>query len=92
MDWQRTLLIVLVLVVLGGGYYYYQVYNVAPTPEGGNQVVAGIDAKLNDIRPLASVEFDTSILNNAFFRSLKVIPAPPASTVVPGRANPFLPY
>ena len=92
MNLQRTFLIVLILIVLGGGYYYYQVYNVAPTPEGGNQALADLDAKLNDIRPLASVEFNTSILNNAFFHSLKVIPVATTSAVVPGRANPFLPY
>ena len=92
MDWQRTLWIILILIVLGGGYYYYQVYNVAPAAEGGNPVIAELDTKLNDIRPLASVEFDTSIFNNAFFRSLQVITASTTLTVVPGRANPFLSY
>ena len=92
MDWQRTLLIVFILAVLGGGYYYYQVYNVVPTAAGSNQAVADLDAKLNNIRPLASVDFDTSIFNNAFFRSLKVIAAATGSAVVAGRANPFVAY
>lgn len=92
MDWQRTLLIIIILIVLGGGYYYYQVYGIAPTAEGGSPIVIDLDARLNAIRPLASVQLDTSLFNNTFFRSLKVVTATTGQLVIPGRTNPFLPY
>ena len=92
MDLQRILVIILILMVIGGGYYYYQVYNIAPTAEGGSSVVADLDARLNEIRPLASAEVDVSIFDNAFFRSLNIITATTGFAIIPGRANPFLPY
>lgn len=78
--------------MLGGGYYYYQVYNVTPNPEGGSSVVADLGARLNEIRPLASVELDFSLFDNASFRSLKVVMATTGPSVLPGRLNPFTPY
>lgn len=92
MDRQRTLLIVLILILLGGGYYYYQVYNIAPTAEGGSQAIAEVDLRLNEIRPLALIQLDTSIFNNPFFHSLRPLAAATSSSVLPGRSNPFLPY
>ena len=92
MDLKRIILILVVLIALGGGYYYFQVYNIAPTQEGGSPIIADIDARLNEIRPLASVELDTSIFNNVYFRSLKVITATSGVEVIPGRTNPFLPF
>ena len=92
MDLQRILLIILVLFVLGGGYYYFQVYNVTPSAEGGSPVVAQLDARLNDIRPLAAVQIDASIFSNPFFRSLQVITASSTNVTTPGRVNPFVPY
>ncbi len=92
MDLQRIILIILILAVVGGGYYYFQVYNVTPTPEGGSSVVADLDARLNEIRPLAAVELDLSLFDNAFFHLLKPIIATSGPVVVPGRFNPFTPY
>lgn len=92
MDWQRIILIILILAAVAGGYYYFQVYNVEPTPEGGSSAVAGLDARLNEIRPLAAVEFDLSLFDNPFFLLLQPIIATSSSAVVPGRLNPFVPY
>ena len=92
MDSQRILLIILILMTLGVGYYYYQVYHVVPATSKQNSAVADLDARLNEIRPLASVELDISIFENAFFRSLKIITATTGERVLPGRTNPFLPF
>jgi len=92
MDWQRIILIIFILLVVGGGYYYFQVYNVTPTPEGGSSTVADLDARLNEIRPLAVVELDLSLFDNSFFRLLKPITATSGPAVLPGRFNPFTPY
>ena len=94
MDTQRIIIIILILIAIAGGYYYFQVYNVAPTPEGSSlsSVVAELDVKLNEIRPLAGVELDLSLFDNSFFRLLKPITATSGPAVVPGRANPFTPY
>ena len=75
MDQQRIIIIILILIALAGGYYYFQVYNIAPTPEGGSSVVAELDARLNEIRPLAMVELDLSLFDNSFFRLLEPITA-----------------
>ena len=91
MDLQRILIIILAILVLGGGYYY-QVYNIAPTTPGSNPVIADLDARLNDIRPLASTDLDTSLFDNVFFLSLNIVTATTGPAVHPGRANPFLPY
>lgn len=77
---------------MGGGYYYFQVYNVTPTAEGGSSVVADLDARLNDIRPLAAVELDLSLFDNPFFHLLKPIIATSGPAILPGRLNPFTPY
>lgn len=92
MDFQRIIVIIFILIMAGGGYYYFQVYNAVPTPEGGSTVVADLDARLTEIRPLASVELDTSLFDNAFFRSLKPLMATTGPSVLPGRLNPFTPY
>ena len=94
MDWQRIIIIIVILLVIGGGYYYFQVYNVTPTTEGGSasSVIAELDAKLNEIRPLAAVELDLSLFDNSFFRLLKPIVATSGPEVIPGRSNPFTPY
>ena len=94
MNWQRIIIIILILAVVGGGYYYFQVYNVTPTPEGGSSssTVADLDARLNEIRPLAAVNLDLSLFDNPFFRLVKPITATSGPAVVPGRANPFTPY
>ena len=94
MDLQRILVIVLVLMVLGSGYYYYYYQSSAVTPATAesNPVIAELDARLNEIRPLASIELDTSLFDNAFFRSLKIITATTGPAVIPGRVNPFVPY
>jgi hypothetical protein len=94
MDWQRIIIVIVILVVVGGGYYYFQVYNAEPTAEGGSlsSKVAELDARLNEIRPLATVELDLSLFDNSFFRLLKPITATSGSEVVPGRSNPFTPY
>lgn len=94
MDFQRIILIIIILLAIGGAYYYFQVYNVEPTAEGGSAspVVAELDARLGEIRPLAAVELDLSIFDNSFFRLLKPITATSGLAVVPGRSNPFTPY
>ncbi|MDP3779471.1 MAG: hypothetical protein Q8R30_05520 [bacterium] len=92
MDTQRIILIVLVLLVIGGGYYYYQVSGVTSDTGGSNPIIADLDAKLVDIRPLATVAFDTSLFENSSFRSLKSITATTGPEVLPGRQNPFLSF
>lgn len=92
MDRSRIFPIILILMLLGGGYYYYQVYSVAPTTEGGSQVIAEADSRLNEIRPLASVQLDTSIFDNPFFHSLRPLTAAASSSVLPGRSNPFVAF
>ena len=92
MDLQRILLIVLILMVLGGGYYYYQSSYTPPTAAQGSSVVADLNARLKDIRRIASVDLDISIFDNAFFSSLRIITATTGPAVIPGRTNPFLPY
>ena len=91
MDRQRILIIILVLLFVGGAYYYYQVYQPAPVEGEVNPAIADLDTRLAELRPLANVEFNTSVLDNPFFRSLKtvVVTVPPA---VSGRSNPFLPF
>ena len=94
MDIKRIIIVILVIAGLGGGYYYFQVYNTAPAIEGSsdNQVVVDLDTRLNAIRPLATVELDTSIFGNVFFRALQVAIATTGQAVVAGRVNPFTPY
>lgn len=94
MDWQRIIIIILILAAVGGGYYYFQVINVAPTSEGGsmNTIISDLDARLNEIRPLAVIELDLSLFDNSFFRLLKPVIATSGPAVAPGRANPFTPY
>ena len=92
MDLQRIILIVLVLFVIGGGYYYYQASDVTSAAGGSNPIIADLDAKLVGIRPLATVAFDTSLFNNAAFRSLKSIAATSGPDVLPGRQNPFISF
>jgi len=91
MDLQRIILIVLVLFVIGGGYYY-QVSGTTAAPSGSNLIIADLDAKLVDIRPLATVAFDTSLFNNPAFRLLKSITATSGPDVLPGRQNPFISF
>ena len=94
MDLQRIIIIILILLVIGGAYYYFQVYNVEPTVEGGSAslMVAELDARLNEIRPLAAVELDLSLFDNPYFRLAKPTVATSGPAVVPGRSNPFKPY
>lgn len=94
MDLPRIILIILILLLVGGGYYYFQVYNVASTLEGdsSNSVIADLDARLNEIRPLAAIELDLSLFDNPFFTLLKPITATSGPAVIPGRVNPFTPY
>ena len=94
MDIKRIIIIILIIAALGGGYYYFQVYNTTPAIEGssGNQVVADLDTRLNEIRPLATVELDTAIFGNVFFRALQIATATTGQAVVAGRVNPFTPY
>ena len=92
MDLQRILLIILILMALGGGYYYYQGSYAPSTAARGSSVVADLNARMNDIRRIASVDLDISILDNAFFSSLRIITATTSQAVIPGRTNPFLPY
>ncbi|GEM_PF-3451134 len=92
MDTRRIILIVLVLFVIGGGYYYYQVAGVSSAPGGSNPIIADLDAKLIDIRPLAAAAFDLSLFDNVAFRSLKSITATTGPDVLPGRQNPFVSF
>ena len=92
MDLQRIISIVLVLFVIGGGYYYYQVSGANPGASESNPVIADLDAKLIEIRPLATVAFDTSLFNSVAFRSLKSINATTGPDVLPGRQNPFVSF
>lgn len=92
MDLQRIILILLLLTVVGGGYYYFQIYNAESLPEGRNQAVIDLDVRLNEIRPIASVEIDTSLFENTFFRSLKTVVATSTPVLTPGRKNPFAPF
>lgn len=92
MDLQRTSLIIFVLFIIGGAYYYFQVSGTTPAAAGSNPVIAELDAKLVDIRPLAAVAFDTSLFQNPSFRSLKSIMATSGPEVLPGRQNPFISF
>ncbi len=92
MTLQRIIVIILILAGIGGAYYYFQVYSAAPASEGSSPAVAELDARLNEIRPLASVDLDTSVFNNIFFRSLQPAAVATTSAPAPGRINPFTPY
>ncbi|MDP3769828.1 MAG: hypothetical protein U1A25_01350 [Candidatus Sungbacteria bacterium] len=92
MDKQRILIAVFVLMLIGGVYYYYQVYTIAPSVEVTNPEIIELDSQLGALRPLKSVELATSILDNAFFRSLKATVATATPAVIAGRINPFLPF
>lgn len=94
MDRQRFIIVVLVLILIGGIYYYYQVYSIAPSVEVMNPEIIELDSRLVAIRSLNSVEFDTSVLDNPFFLSLKPIVATTSTSpaVIAGRINPFLPF
>lgn len=93
MDKQRLLIAFFALILIGGVYFYYYVYTIAPSVEVMNPEIRELDSGLAAIRPLNSVELNTSILDNPFFRSLKplVTPATP-EVITAGRANPFLPF
>lgn len=92
MDRQRMLIIFLVLLLIGGAYYYYQIYQPAPELGGINPAIIDIDARISELRPLAEVQFNAAVLNNTFFRSLRLITATTTPSGVAGRINPFIPF
>lgn len=90
MDLQRIFIIVLILIILGVGYYYFNFSALSKLPSANKSIVE-LEARFHDLRPLQSLELDTSVFDNSFFRSLRVLPPQPSTTVVPGRPNPFAP-
>ena len=92
MDNQRLLFILLVLALIGGVYYYYQASSTVVVPNGGVPMIAELEARLADIRPLSAVVLDTSVFSNPFFHSLTLMPATSGTPVTAGRLNPFLPF
>ncbi len=91
MDLQRIFIIILILVILGGGYYYLSSSFSSSFAPPSAASIAELEARLNEIRSLQSLEIDTSIFDNPFFHSLAILPPAPPIKVLPGRLNPFAP-
>lgn len=83
----------MLVAVLGvGGYFWY--VRVPPDSEASstNAAIAEFQEKLGELRRLTSVDLDTSILQDPFFRSLKPETATDTVLITPGRSNPFVPF
>lgn len=90
---RQLILIVLLIAVLGvGGYFWYVRVPVNPEGSASNVAIAEFQQKLGEMRRLTSIDLDTSILQDPFFRSLKLETATDTVLTTPGRANPFVPF
>lgn len=93
----KILIIVFFIVLAGSGYIMYGALygsedskEAAPTPSAQTKV----GERLAQLRRLKTLQFDTSVLKDPFFRSLApetevIIQTDTSST---GRLNPFLPF
>lgn len=91
MDRQTLLFFIIIIVLAIAGYMYFQSGGVV-LPASSTEKTAEFEAHLGELRVLTSISFDTSILQNEFFKSLSLPVATSINPVTAGRANPFLPY
>ncbi|HXK38901.1 MAG: hypothetical protein A3J10_03635 [Candidatus Sungbacteria bacterium RIFCSPLOWO2_02_FULL_54_10] len=82
----------LALVVLLGviGYTWYG-YLETPVP-GADTERASFSKILTEVRLLKTLDLDTSLFQDRFFRDLEEPQEIPQPDVTPGRENPFAPF
>ncbi len=85
----RFITIILVVALVGGGIFAWVRYR-APSEEQTAPV--GENQRLERLRRLHTLTFDTAFLQNTEFRSLQTSPAQATTATGAGRTNPFAPF
>lgn len=94
MNKQTIILVVLVIAFGGTGFVWYRYLQTrTPAAEISPETRAAAEDSLNlsELRRLKTLQLDTSVLRDPFFRSLELPSATPAPEITPGNPNPFLP-
>lgn len=94
MNRQTIMLIVLVIVFGISGFLWYRYLRTrAPATETTAETRAAAEGLLDltELRRLKTLQLDTSVLRDPFFRSLELPSVTPAPEITPGNPNPFLP-
>lgn len=87
----RNTLFSLVLVILLGviGYTWYGYLETSPETEAEH---ASFSKTLAEVRRLKTLDLDTSLFQDRFFRDLEEPQEIPQPEITPGRENPFAPF
>ncbi len=89
---QQSLLVTVSVIIIGATAYFL-FYNTSDQAAlKTSPVVQELEARLAELRHLKDIRFDTSVLQDNFFKSLSLpdIPQPPDVKI--GRLNPFIPF
>lgn len=86
---QTITTIAIILLLAGAGLLLYQGGGTSAPPDGAE--TAKLETRLEELRRITQIKFDTSILQDPSFRSLQTSPEIPQSQTEIGRQNPFLP-
>ena len=85
----RFLTIILVIGLIGGGMFAWSRYR---TPSAEQAEPTAENERLGRLRRLHALAFDTTLLQDAGFRSLEAPPTQATTTPGAGRTNPFAPF
>lgn len=86
---RTTPLTILVVLLLAGAGAIAYIGSKPPVPSSARDR-GTIDAGIAHLRPLASIQIDTSVFQQEAFTFFLLPDTPPLPTVTPGRDNPFL--
>lgn len=88
----RFIIIALLAAAVIGGYVVSQQDTSSSVVRVKNEKLNELEARMVDIRILRAVELDVSILEDPFFLSLRPAAPSVATSVPPGRQNPFISF